>query len=63
VKTCGCSSISLNKFLVPPLVAYLPDEASRIYSELIPGYLSLLIKFLEAYVSLVTRYLSTSAQS
>jgi hypothetical protein len=25
--------ISLNKFLIPPLVAYLPDEASRIYSE------------------------------
>ena len=33
VRTCGCSSISLSKFLVPPLVAYLPDEASRIYSE------------------------------
>jgi len=30
VRTCGCSSISLSKFLVPPLVAYLPDEASRI---------------------------------
>jgi len=29
----GCSSMSLNEFLVRPLVAYLPDEASRMYSE------------------------------
>ena len=50
MRTCGCSSISLNKFLVPPLVAYLPDEASRMYSESVPGYLSLLIKFMEAYL-------------
>jgi len=44
----GCSSISLNRFLLPPLVAYLPDEASRIYSGKVPGYFSLLIKFLQA---------------
>jgi len=51
VRTCDCRSIPLNKFLVPPLVAYLPDEASRVYSSLqVPGYLSLLIKILEAYL-------------
>jgi len=38
VRTCGCCSISFNKFLVLPLVAYLPDEAFRIYSESVPGY-------------------------
>jgi len=50
VRTCVCSSISLNKFFVPPLVVYLPDEVSRIYSEYVPGHLSLLIKFLESYL-------------
>ena len=33
VNSRGCSPMSLNEFLVRPLVVYLPDEASRIYSE------------------------------